>query len=304
MISTKKLFGQFPLNPPFIIGERLNTQGSRQFRQIMLDEQYDQILPIALRQIEQGARGLDICTAMTEKPDEQQNMLRVIQAISGKVNTVLCIDTTQPDVMEAALRTAVEPCILNSTHLEHGRAKADRVFQMAKDHSAAVIILTIDEQGMAHTARRKLEVAHQIYEIAVHDHGLQPEDLIFDTLTFTLATGDPQYENSALETLAAIGQIKKELPGVLTSLGVSNVSYGFSPEARIVLNNIMLEQALINGLDLCIFNPAHLVDFSSIPLDQRKLAEDLIYNRSSNALRDMAAYFRKMRKNKPAVQAS
>jgi 5-methyltetrahydrofolate--homocysteine methyltransferase len=304
MKTTSRFSNQFvPFKPPFIIGERLNTQGSRQFRQIMLDAQYDQILPVAQRQIEQGARALDICTAMTENPDEQQNMLKVIGKVTGQVTAALCIDTTQPDVMEAALKVVKEPCILNSTHLEHGRTKPDKVFELAREYSAAVIILTIDEMGMAQTAARKLEVAHKLYDMAVNEHGLNPADLIFDTLTFTLATGEPQYENSAIETLAAIKQIKKDLPGVLTSLGVSNVSYGFAPEARIVLNNVMLEQALLNGLDLCIFNPAHLLDLSSIPAEQHELAENLIYNRSPKALRDMAAYFRKLRKDKSEAQA-
>ncbi|MEM5775019.1 MAG: dihydropteroate synthase [Anaerolineaceae bacterium] len=302
MSKTRDFIDQYAaLQSPFIIGERLNTQGSRQFKQIMLDAQYDQILPIAHRQIEQGARALDLCTAMSENADEQQNMLHLVEAVTGRVDAALCVDTTQPDVMEAALGLIKEPCILNSTHLEHGRAKADRVFELAKAHSASVIVLTIDEQGMAHTAERKLEVARKIHDIAVNDHGLSPRDLIYDTLTFTLATGEPMYENSAVETLTAIRQIKQELPGVLTSLGVSNVSYGFSPEARIVLNNIMLEQAVQYGLDLCIFNPAHLLDLGAIPADQRTLAENLIYNRSSNALREIAAYFRKLRKDKAAA---
>ncbi len=302
MSKTRDFIDQYAsVRSPFIIGERLNTQGSRQFKQIMLDAQYDQILPIARRQIEQGARALDLCTAMSENADEQTYMLRLVEAVTGRVDAALCVDTTQPHVMEAALQVIQEPCILNSTHLEHGREKADRVFELAKAHSASVIVLTIDEQGMAHTAGRKLEVAHKIHDIAVNDHGLAPEDLIFDTLTFTLATGEPQYENSAVETLTAIQQIKQEMPGVLTSLGVSNVSYGFSPEARIVLNNIMLEQAVQHELDLCIFNPGHLLDFATIPADQRLLAENLIYNRSGNALRDIAAYFRKLRKDKAAA---
>jgi 5-methyltetrahydrofolate--homocysteine methyltransferase len=281
---------------PFLIGERLNTQGSRQFKQVMLDDDREKILHIAQLQILQGAQGLDICTAMTEGPDELENMLRVIQVISGKVDAILVIDTTQPDVMEAALRSAAGACILNSTHLENGRSKADRVFELAKNFHAPVIALTIDEQGMAKTAAHKLAAAHQIYEIGVKDHGLQPGSLIFDALTFTLATADPQYENSAVETLEAISTIKRELPGAYTSLGVSNVSYGFPPDARILLNNIMLEQALQRGLDMVIFNPAHILDFDSIPDQERQLAEDLILNRSEDALRNLSLYFRQLRK--------
>jgi 5-methyltetrahydrofolate--homocysteine methyltransferase len=195
--------------------------------------------------------------------------------------------------MEAALKYLSFPCILNSTHLEHGTAVASRVFDLAKEHGSAVILLTIDEDGMAKTANRKLEIARRLYDLAVSNQKMQPEDLIFDVLTFTLATGDPLYANSAVETLNAIPMVKESLPGVLTSLGISNISFGFSPEARLVLNNIMLEQAIARGLDLCIFNPAHRRNPSSIAQNERTLAENLIFNRSTNALQEIAVYFRK-----------
>jgi 5-methyltetrahydrofolate--homocysteine methyltransferase len=201
------------------------------------------------------------------------------------------IDTTEPEVMEIALKTAPGRCLLNSTHLEGGRERADRVLALAKAHNAAVLALTIDERGMAKTAQHKLEVAQQVYEIAVSEHGLRPEALVFDALTFTLATGDPEFADSAIETLEGIRRIKAELPGVLTSLGVSNVSFGLDPAARPVLNSVMLFHAVQAGLDMAIVNPAHITPYAEIPAEQRELTEDLIFNRRPDALQRFIEYF-------------
>ena len=214
--------------PPPLIGERCNAQGSRKFKRLLLEEDLDSILEIAREQVEGGAHALDISVAVTERADEGELMRKVVKKLSAGVEVPLVIDTTEPEVMELALQTAPGRCLLNSTHLEGGRAKADRVFALAKNYNAAVLALTIDESGMAKTAARKLEVARRIYDIAVNDHGLRPEALVFDTLTFTLATGDPEFANSAIETIEGIRLIKAALPGVLFSLGVSNVSFGLS----------------------------------------------------------------------------
>jgi len=196
------------------------------------------------------------------------------------------IDTTEPDVLEAALKTAPGRCLINSTHLEGGRTKADRIFALAKKYNAAVICLTIDEQGMAKTARRKLEVARRIHQIAVGEFGLRPQDLVFDALTFTLATGDPEFSRSAIETIEGIKLIKAELPGVLTSLGVSNVSFGLQPNARAVINSVMLHHAVVAGLDMAIVNPATITPYTEISEEQRSLVEDLIFNRTPDALQN------------------
>lgn len=192
--------------------------------------------------------------------------------------------------MEVALKTAPGRCMLNSTHLEGGRAKADRVFELAKRYNAAVIVLTIDENGMAKTAENKLAVAKRIYQIAVEEHGLRPQDLVFDALTFTLATGDPEFARSAIETLEGIRLIKAELPGVLTSLGISNVSFGLAPRARAVLNSVMLYHAVQAGLDMAIVNPAHIKPYAEIPEEERQLAEDVIFNRHPEALQRFIAH--------------
>ncbi len=180
-------------------------------------------LQIARDQVAGGAHALDISVAVTERADEGEQMRKVIKKLQMGVDVPLVIDTTEVDVLEIALQTAPGRCLINSTHLESGREKADKIFGLAKKYNAAVICLTIDENGMAKTAQRKLEVAQRIYDIAVNDHGLKPEDLVFDDLTFTLATGDVEFVDSAKETIEGIRLIKQNLPGVMTSLGVSNL---------------------------------------------------------------------------------
>lgn len=280
--------------PPMLLGERCNAQGSRKFKRILLEEDYDTILELGREQVDGGAHALDISVAVTERPDEAEMMRRVVKKLASGVEVPLVIDTTEPDVLETALKTAPGRCLINSTHLEGGRAKLDRIFDLARQHNAAVICLTIDENGMAKTAARKLEVARRIYDIATAEYGLRPQDLVFDTLTFTLATGEAEFADSAIETLEGIRQIKRELPGVLTSLGVSNVSFGLSGAARPVLNSVILYHAVGTGLDMAIVNPAAITPYAEIPSEQRELAEDLIFNRRPDALQQFIAYFEKV----------
>ena len=276
---------------PFLIGERLNTQGSRNFKQIILDENYEAVLNLARQQVNSGAHGLDVCVALTERGDEPNTMRQVIKTLAPVVRVPLVIDSTEVDVMETALKNAPGRSLINSTNLESGRAKADKIFALAKKYNAAVIALTIDEQGMAKTAERKLAVAQRIYAIAVEEHGLNPSDLVFDALTFTLATGDPEFSRSALETFEGIKAIKSALPGVLTSLGVSNVSFGLSPASRAILNSVMLYHAVQNGLDMAIVNPANITPYAEISPEEKELAEDLIFNRKADALTRLIAHF-------------
>ncbi len=190
--------------PPTLLGERCNAQGSKKFKRLLLEEDYDSILEIAREQVEYGAHALDISCAVTERPDEAELMRKVVKKLEMGVDVPLVIDTTELDVLEIALKTAPGRCLINSTHLEAGRAKADKIFALARQHNAAVIVLTIDENGMAKPRDRKLEVAKRIYDIAVNDHGLRPDALVFDALTFTLATGDPEFTESAIETIEGI----------------------------------------------------------------------------------------------------
>jgi 5-methyltetrahydrofolate--homocysteine methyltransferase len=280
--------------PPTLLGERCNAQGSRKFKRLLLEEDYDGILEIAREQVDFGAHALDISCAVTERPDEVELMRKVVKKLEMGVDVPLVIDTTELDVLETALKTAPGRCLINSTHLEAGRTKADKVFALAKEHNAAVIVLTIDEGGMAKTREKKLEIAKRIYDIAVKDHGLRPEALVFDTLTFTLATGDEEFANSAIETIEGIRLIKQNLPGVMASLGVSNLSFGLAQHARPVLNSIMLYHCVQAGMDMAIINPAHVTAYADIPQEERDLAEDLLFNRRADALQRYIEYYEKV----------
>ena len=289
---TATLMRQDP--PPTLLGERCNAQGSRKFKKMLLEEDYDGILELAREQVAGGAHALDISCAVTERPDEVELMRKVVKKLEMGVDVPLVIDTTELDVLETALKTAPGRCLINSTHLESGRAKADKIFTLAKTHNAAVIVLTIDENGMAKTRDRKLEVANRIYDIAVNDHGLKPQDLVYDALTFTLATGDEEFINSAIETIEGIRLIKQNLPGVMASLGVSNLSFGLAPQARPILNSVMLYYCIQAGLDMAIVNPVQVKPYTEIDAKERELAEDLIFNRRADALQRYIEYFEKV----------
>src|SRR5581483_4961467 len=181
--------------------------------------------------------------------------------------------------------------IVNSINLEAGRAKLDRVVPIAKAHGAALIALTIDEVGMAKTAERKLEIAQRITQLCCEEHGLDPELLIFDCLTFTLTTGDEEWRPSAVATIEGIRAIKENIPAVKTSLGVSNVSFGVSMTARSVLNSVFLHHCVEAGLDLAMVNPNHITPYAEIPENERELADDLVFNRREDALERFIAHF-------------
>jgi 5-methyltetrahydrofolate--homocysteine methyltransferase len=288
---------------PTLLGERCNAQGSRKFKRLLLEEDYDGILDIAREQVAGGAHALDISVAVTERADEGEQMRKVIKKLQMGVDVPLVIDTTEVDVLEIALQTAPGRCLINSTHLESGREKADKIFGLARKYNAAVICLTIDENGMAKTAQRKLEVAQRIYDIAVNDHGLKPEDLVFDDLTFTLATGDVEFVDSAKETIEGIRLIKQNLPGVMTSLGVSNLSFGLAPQARPPLNSVMLYYCVQAGLDMAIVNAAHVMPYAEIGTEERNLCEDLIFNRREDALQRFIEHFETVTVSTEAVVA-
>lgn len=276
---------------PFFIAERLNTQGSRNFKKMVLDNDYDSMLSLARQQMKSGGHALDLCVALTERGDEAGTMYKLIKSLAPIIRLPLVIDTTELDVLETALKNTPGRCLINSTHLEGGREKADKIFALAKKYNAAVIVLTIDEAGMAKTAERKLEVAKRIYDIAINDHGLRAEDLVFDDLTFTLATGSDEFANSAIDTLNGIKLIKETLPGVLTSLGVSNVSFGLQPNARTIINSVMLYHAVQAGMDMAIVNPATITPYAEISREERELTEDLIFNRKPDALSKLIEHF-------------
>jgi 5-methyltetrahydrofolate--homocysteine methyltransferase len=276
---------------PTMVGERVNSQGSRKAKELLLADDYDGLVQIAEDQVTGGAHVLDLCVALTERTDEDEQMRQLAKRISLTQEPPIQIDSTEPEVIERALDQIPGRAIVNSVNLEAGRDKLDRVVPAALAHGAALIALTIDEVGMAKTAQRKVEVAQRIKQLCCDEHGLDPEVLIFDCLTFTLTTGDEEWRPSAVETIEGIRRIKAEIPGVRTSLGVSNVSFGVSPGARAVLNSVFLHHCVEAGLDLAMVNPNHITPYSEISDEERELADDLVLNRREDALEKFISHF-------------
>jgi 5-methyltetrahydrofolate--homocysteine methyltransferase len=280
---------------PLLVGERINAQGSRRVKHLLLEEAYDDIGLLAREQVEGGAHVLDVCCALTERADEEEQMRLLVRRLAQSIEAPLAIDSTEPKVLQTALENYPGRAIVNSVHLEAGRAKIDTILPMAKEHGAALVALTIDEQGMAKTAARKLEVARRIYDIVVGEYGLPPGALIFDALTFTLSTGDPEFADSAVETIEGIRAIKRELPGSLTSLGVSNVSFGLTPDARATLNSVFLYHCVEAGLDCALVYAKEIVPYFEIEAEVRELCDDLVFNRRPDALARLIERFEAVR---------
>src|SRR5579872_1305096 len=276
---------------PLLIGERINAQGSRKIKRLLLEDDYDSIMLVAREQVEGGAHILDICTALTERPDEDVQMETIVKKLAQSVESPLMIDSTEAKVVERALKMYAGRAIVNSINLENGRERINAVMPLVKEHGAGVVALTIDEQGMAKTAARKLEIAQRIHQIVTEEFALPEGALIFDALTFTLATGDAEFIDSARETIEGIRAIKTTLPGVMTSLGVSNVSFGLKPHARAAVNSVMLHHCVEAGLDMAIVNPKEITPYFEIDAQERELCDDLVLNRRPDALQRLIVHF-------------
>ncbi|HEX6946423.1 MAG TPA: methionine synthase [Acidimicrobiia bacterium] len=264
-----------------IIGERANTNGSKAFRESLLAGDIERCVAIGRSQIEEGAHMVDLCVDYVGR-DGVEDMSKLAAAFATDVAAPVVIDSTEPEVMEAALQRLGGRCVLNSANLEDGEgegSRLDRVFRLAKTYGAAVICLLIDETGQARTADHKLEIAHRIHELATGKYGLENGDLFFDALTFPLTTGDDDLRRDAMETLEAIRRIKTEIPGARTVLGVSNVSFGLNPAARRALNSVFLHEAVEAGLDAAIVHAGKIQPLSSIDPEEREACLDLIYDR-------------------------
>jgi 5-methyltetrahydrofolate--homocysteine methyltransferase len=269
---------------PVIIGERLNAQGSKKTKELVLGRRFDELYQIGIDQAQRGAGLLDLCVAISERDDEAATMASLVSFLSERLSVPFCIDSTEPSVIEAALTACPGAALINSINLEQGGAKAKRILTLAREFSCPVIALTIDEKGMAKTVAHKLDVARRIADLACGGFGLPAHFVYIDPLTFTLATGDAQSADAAKQSLEALFRIREELPGVRTVMGVSNVSYGLSPASRRVLNNLMLHHAMQAGLDAAIFNPLHLDSVDTYDPEVRTAAEDLLFNRRQDAL--------------------
>jgi 5-methyltetrahydrofolate--homocysteine methyltransferase len=275
-----------------IIGERTNANGSKRFREAMLAGDWDTCVQMAKDQVREGAHVLDVCVDYVGR-DGTADMDELARRLATQASVPLVLDSTEPQVMEAGLQWLGGRAILNSANLEDGDgpgSRLDRVMRLAREYGAAVICLLIDEEGQARDVEWKLRIAHRIHDLAVGRYGLEPSDLIFDALTFPLSTGDDDLRGDAVATIEAIRRIKAELPGVFTTLGVSNVSFGLTPAARHVLNSVFLHECVQAGLDSAIVHAGKILPLSRIPEEQRTVCLDLIYDRRRPASADAPAY--------------
>lgn len=264
-----------------IIGERTNANGSKKFRDAMLIEDLDTCVQMAKDQVKEGAHVLDLCVDYVGR-DGAADMDELAKRLATQASVPIVLDSTEPQVLEAGLAWLGGRAILNSANLEDSDnegSRLDRVMKLAKEYGAAVICLLIDEEGQARDIEWKLRIAHRIHDLAVNRYGLESSDLIFDALTFPLSTGDDDLRGDAIATIEAIRRIKSELPGVFTTLGVSNVSFGLKPAARHVLNSVFLHECVQAGLDSAIVHAARIMPLNKIPTEQREVALDLIYDR-------------------------
>jgi 5-methyltetrahydrofolate--homocysteine methyltransferase len=276
---------------PMIIGERINTQGSKKAKDLVLADNFDGLIDLARNQVEDGAHCLDVCVATTERADEKEFMVKLVKRLSLEIDAPLVIDSTDPKVIEATIRQIPGRPIINSINLEGSGDRFHQLAPLMAKYGVPAIALCIGPKGMAKTPQEKLEVAELMYEIGTRQYGLKPWQFIFDVLTFTIVTGDPELADAAKNTLDGIRLVKQKFPECFTALGLSNVSFGVSPHARKVINSVFLYHALQAGLDAVIINARDIIPYSEIDHQQKKLTEDLIFNRHPNALPDLIAYF-------------
>lgn len=267
---------------PLIVAEEMNTTTRKaEFREMVKSGNYDEILAMAKRLVNEGSHMLDVCCAIVGE-DENGYMDRVMEKIATRVPAPLLVDSTEANVIETALKRIPGKAIINSINLEDGEKRTSKVLPMAKRYGAAVIALTIDEEGMALTADKKVAVAKRIFKLATEKYGIRPVDLIFDALTLPISTGQEEYRTAGIETLNAIRRIKQELPEVKTLLGVSNISFGLATYPRRVLNSVFMHEAANYGLDMAIVNYSKIYPLYKIPEVEVELARKLIYHDTSN----------------------
>ncbi|MGO4530317.1 methionine synthase [Paenibacillus sp. 2TAF8] len=278
-------------NRPYMVGERTNVLGSRKFKRLIVEGKYEEASEIARAQVKNGAHIVDVCVQDPDR-EETEDMIKFLELVVKKVKVPLMIDTTDAAVIDTALQYSQGKAIINSINLEDGEEKFELVTPLLHKYGGAVVVGTIDERGQAITREDKLEVAKRSYDLLVNKYGLKPEDLIFDTLVFPVGTGDEQYIGSAKETIEGIRIIKEALPECHTILGISNISFGLPEAGREVLNSVFLYECTKAGLDYAIVNTEKLERYASIPEEERRLSEELLYNTNDDTLAAFVAAFR------------
>ena len=275
---------------PLIIGERINTQGSRKAKKLVLADDYDGLVDLGRIQVEDGAHCLDVCVATTERADEKEFMLNLVKRLSLEIDAPLVIDSTDPEVIEASVTQIPGRPIINSINLEGDGSRFEKLAPIMAKYGLPAIALCIGPEGMAKTPQQKVDTAELLFETG-KKYGLKIEQFIFDVLTFTLATGEDEFLDAGKNTLEGIKLVKEKFPNSFTTLGLSNISFGLAPYARKILNSVFLYHAVKTGLDTAIVNAKEIIPYGEIDEKEKKLAEDLVFNTHPNALSDLITYF-------------
>lgn len=278
--SVSSLLSVVPLKidiPPVLVGERCNANGSKQFRELLQKNDYDSMINLAKKQIEEGAHIIDVSVTFTGR-NETKDMYEVIKRFNTSISAPLMIDSTDPLVIEVALRNYGGRAIINSVNFEEGIEKAGKILSLAKEYGASVVILSIDEEGQAYTTEKKVSIAKQIRDFAIYEFGLRDDDLIYDMLTFPLGTGAEELRKSAINTFEAIKTIKRLIPDAKTILGISNCSYGLNEQLRVILNSVFLHFAVESGLDIAIVNAGKIIPIYKIDENLREICRELIFD--------------------------
>ena len=279
---------------PVIVGERTNVLGSRRFRRLISRGSFEEAAEVGRRQVRSGAHVLDVCLQDPDR-DEMSDVTTFLEILTKKVKSPIMVDSTDAQVIEESLKRLQGKSIINSINLEDGEARFQVVVPLARDYGAALVVGCIDddkEQAQAITKERKLEVAQRSHLLLTEKYGIPEADIIFDPLVFPAGTGDANYAGSAAETIEGVALIKEALPNTKTILGISNVSFGLPPAGREVFNSVFLYHCVQAGLDLAIVNSEMMQRYASIPDEERKLCEDLIWNRGADPVAAFAAHFR------------
>ncbi len=277
-------------NPkPAMIGERANATGSKAFRELLLAEDIDGMTSLCQSQ-EDTAHFIDLSLAYAGR-NEIEDYKKLVPVLNSSLTRPIVFDSTDPATIKASMEMYSGKPVINSINFEDGGIKLHKMLSIVKEHPACMVALTIDEEGMAQTAEKKFNIALRLYNTWVNEYNLPPEDLIIDTLTFSIGSGDESLKNAAIETLKAVKMIKEKLKGVKTTLGLSNVSFGLSPASRPILNSVFLDEACKAGLDTAIVHASKLTPVADLSQDDVECCLDLIYNRKNNALAKFIEHF-------------
>lgn len=284
-------------NRPYMVGERTNVLGSPKFKRLIAEGKYEEAAEIARAQVKGGAHVVDVSLQDAER-DEVIDMEQFMIELAKKVKAPVVIDTTNAAAVEMGLKHTQGKAIINSVNLEEGEERIEKIVPLVHRYGAALVFMCIDEDGQAVSSEKRFSVARRGYELLTQKYGIDPQDIIFDPMVFPVGTGDSQYLGSASETIEAVRKIKEAFPETKTIMGVSNVSFALPPAGREVLNSVYLYHCTKAGLDYAIVNTQRLQRYPSIPEEERRLTENLIFNTNDETLAEFVAYFREKKVEK------